>query len=89
VTFSVQLSKDAQQYLDRLDSTTKGRVVSRVDEVAVDPFSHHTKPLAGRPGVRAARVGGYRIVFAVDVVSKIVKISDIGPRGQVYRGLSS
>ena len=59
----------------------------RIDQIAADPYGPHTKPLTNLAGRRAARVGDYRIVFTVDDDDKVVSISDIGPRGQIYRRL--
>lgn len=36
---------------------------------------------------RAARVGALRNVFTVDRDRRLVEVSDIGPRGQIYRRL--
>ena len=52
-----------------------------------NPFGPHTKPLAGPGAHRSARVGALRIVFTVDRDRRFVDVSDIGPRGQIYRGL--
>jgi hypothetical protein len=34
-----------------------------------------------------SRIGGWRIIFSVNRDRRLVGVSDIGPRGQVYRGL--
>jgi len=52
-----------------------------------DPFHSGTKPLHGTIGLRAARVGGWRIVYEPVIANGHLLISDIGPRGQVYRNL--
>ena len=83
--FDVQLSRSAERYLERLPRDVQRRVVSRLDQIGEDPFAAHTKPLAGPAGRRAARVGGLRIVFTVDRDRRIVEVSDIGPRGEIYR----
>ena len=85
--FNVQLSRSAEHYLERLPRDVQRRVVSRLDQVSEDPFGAHTKPLAGPGSRRAARVGGLRIVFTVDRERRVVEVSDIGPRGDIYRRL--
>jgi mRNA-degrading endonuclease RelE of RelBE toxin-antitoxin system len=59
----------------------------RIDQIAADPYGPLTKPLTNLSGRRAARVGDYRIVFTVDDDDKTIGISDIGPRGRIYRRL--
>ncbi len=87
MSYRVELARDAARYLRRLGRAEQLRMIRRTDQLADDPFGPHTKPLTNLPGRRAARVGGYRIVFTVDQDAKVVRISDIGPRGQVYRDL--
>ena len=87
MTFDVQLSRAAERYLERLPRDVQRRVVSRLDQIGDDPIGAHTKPLAGPGGRRAARVGGLRIVFTVDGDRHVVEVSDIGPRGEIYRQL--
>jgi mRNA interferase RelE/StbE len=85
--FELRLSRDAERYVERLDTPTRARIINRLNQIASDPFGPITKPLEGHHGMRAARVGGYRIIFSVDVGTREVLVSDIGPRGQIYRGL--
>jgi mRNA interferase RelE/StbE len=87
VSFEVRLSRSAVRYLERVPRDAQVRVVARLDQVAAEPFGPHTKPLAGPGDRRAARVGALRIVFTVDPDRRIVEVSDIGPRGQIYQHL--
>lgn len=63
------------------------RIVGRLTQLAEDPFGPYTKPLQGAAGDRSSRVGGLRIVYTVDRDRRLVEVSDIGPRGQIYRRL--
>lgn len=58
-----------------------------MEQIAEDPHGPHAKGLTHTGGLRSARVGGWRIIFAVDDGNRILDVVDIGPRGQVYRGL--
>ena len=87
MSYAVELSRDAARYLRRLGRSDQERMARRIEQIAADPYGAHTKPLTNPAGRRAARVGDYRIVFAVDDEARVVAISDIGPRGQVYRRL--
>ena len=83
--FDVELSQSAERYLERLPRDVQRRIVARLDEIAEDPFGRHTKPLTGPGGRRGARVGGLRMVFTVDRARQLVEVSEIGPRGDIYR----
>jgi mRNA interferase RelE/StbE len=87
VTYPIEYTRSARAYLARLDRRTQERIKDAVDELAADPFGAGTKPLHGVGKLRTARVGGWRIVYTVDSVGKVVVIVAIGPRGQVYRDL--
>lgn len=64
------------------------RVATKLDEIARDPFSlAFSKPLREAGGLRSARVGSLRIVFEVDRAVRVVDVVDIGPRGDIYRGI--
>lgn len=85
--YEVRLSRQAESYLARLPRPVQQRVVNRLLQIAENPFGLYTKPLTGLPGYRAARVGDWRIVFTVDATGEAVNVSDIGPRGEIYRNL--
>ncbi len=87
MTFEVRLARAAADYLRRPDRRSQERVIQRLDQIAADPFGPYSKPLTNLAGRRSARVGGWRIIFTVDVGARIVAVSDIAPRGEVYRRL--
>lgn len=85
MSFEVILARSAERYLERLPRDAQRRVVERLAQLATEPYGSHSKPLQGRAGERSSRVGGWRIIFTVDRDRELVEISDIGPRGQIYR----
>ncbi len=87
MTYRIHTARRAADYLRRLDARSQARILQRLDEIAADPYGPHTKPLTGVGGQRVARVGGWRIVFAVDTAARIVNVNAIRPRGEVYRRL--
>jgi mRNA interferase RelE/StbE len=85
--YEIRLSRRAESYLRRLDARTRQRIISRLQQIADEPFGPHTKPLKNLFGRRSARVGGWRIIFDVNEQEQAVNVSSIGPRGEVYRDL--
>ena len=85
MSYRIELSREAARYLRHLSRSDQERMARRIAQIATDPYGPYTKPLTNLAGCRAARVGGYRIIFTVDDKAQVVHISDIGPRGQVYR----
>jgi mRNA interferase RelE/StbE len=85
VTYRIKLSSRAERDLDRLGRDTQERMMKRLEQLAEDPFdSRLSGPLTNQGGLRKSRVGGWRIVFSVDVSARAVNIVMIEPRGQVY-----
>lgn len=83
--YDIILSRQASRYLDRLDRTAQNRIVDRLDQLAEDPLGPFTKPLTNAEGLLSSRVGTWRIVYRIDEAAQEVLVSDIAPRGDVYR----
>ena len=64
------------------------RVYVRLREIEADPYEARLGELLhGRDdGLRRSRVGDVRILYYVDDVVEVVDVTDIGPRGDVYKG---
>jgi mRNA-degrading endonuclease RelE of RelBE toxin-antitoxin system len=84
LTLKIAVSKDAASYMESLDKTLCGRVKDKIRELSNDPFNIRlSKPLKGS-GKRTARVGSYRILFVI-IDGNVLFVSDVGPRGKIYR----
>ena len=77
------LSQSAAKYLEELNEPVKGRVKAALRRLEQEPPQSDIKALAGQDGYRL-RVGGYRVLFGVEAGTVVV--TDIGLRGQVYKG---
>lgn len=88
MSYQVDLSAEAEKVLDRVGRDTEKRLRKRLHELAADPFDPRiSKLLTQAGGKRSARVGDWRIVYAVNRELKRVQVVTIRPRGQVYRQL--
>ena len=86
MTYRVVVANEAEKILDRLDRPTERRIRSRFVQIAEDPFDPRISgPLSERPGIRKSRVGGWRILFAVDREAKALYVVTVDTRGQVYK----
>jgi mRNA-degrading endonuclease RelE of RelBE toxin-antitoxin system len=74
VSYEVRISRDAQRYIERLDPTTRRRILHRLDELAIAPMAKGSKAVVGRGGLRASRVGDERIIFAVDLEAAVINV---------------
>lgn len=83
MALQVKLTGTPYRYLKSLDKPTRDRVTAKLKEIAADPLnSRFSKPLSSS-SKRSSRVGSYRILF--EIRGEVLEVSDIGPRGQIYR----
>jgi mRNA interferase RelE/StbE len=85
VRYQVRLSDRAAKDLDRLNRQTQERMVRRLEQIGEAPQDpRFSIMLTGQGGLRRSRVGGWRIIFALDEEDKAVNVLTIERRGQVY-----
>lgn len=87
MTFGFNLSRNASNYVRRLDGKSQARIANAIRALCEDPFGPGTKPLRAAGSRRSLRVGGWRVIYEVDVAGQRLLIGDVGPRGEVYRNL--
>lgn len=86
--YTLRLSDEAAKTLTRLDRPTLRRVTKRFDDLCSDPFDARlSAALIGQDGIRKSRIGGWRILFRVNLDHIEVRILTIARRGQVYKSL--
>jgi len=86
LTYRIQLSLPAKKQLDRLDQVTTNRLLDRLKELALEPYSPRiSKAVKMIPGQRTSRVGDWRIIYRVNVTNREILIISFRPRGEAYR----
>ena len=74
------------EVLDRLDRPTERRIRQRIVHLAEDPFDPRlSAAVTEREAVRKSRVGGWRILFTVDLAAEVMYVLTIDTRGRVYK----
>jgi mRNA interferase RelE/StbE len=86
VRYHVRLSHRAAKDLDKLSGDARDRILHRLEQLAEDPFDPRlSSQLTNQRGLRKSRVGGWRIIFAVDEEHRILDVVTVERRGQVYQ----
>ena len=75
----------AERELDNLPRAVRERVRSRLDALQAEPRPPCTAALQGRGGLLRARVGDFRILYAVQDDAGLVVVERIAHRRDVYR----
>jgi mRNA interferase RelE/StbE len=79
----VEFERRAQKDLERLDPQVKQRVLSAIGRLADDPGSADLRRLTGGAQSRL-RVGDWRVIIELDIISRTIIVERILPRGRAY-----
>lgn len=82
--YSVALTSSAEKELKRLSSQLTARIVSRLENLALNPRPAGCKKLKGGDNEWRIRVGDYRAVYTIDDTKLMVEVTRIRHRNAVY-----
>jgi len=82
--YSIRTTNTFERSMRRLREDARYRVWERIVEIQSNPYAY--KELGGQlKGLRVARVGDYRITYAIDERQKRVIMVAIRPRERAYQ----
>jgi mRNA interferase RelE/StbE len=84
MNYQVIIRDAAQKSLAALPHQDYINVRNAIAALGANPRPHGCKKLRGRDGWRI-RVGNYRVIYRIDDPSRIVRVTHVGHRGDVYR----
>ena len=84
--YSVELSQNAQKFLDKLDSHIEERIENTLKRLENNPFPSDLKFMGRERGEKIFRyrIGDYRALYSVDESTKIILVIKIDRRPRVY-----
>jgi mRNA interferase RelE/StbE len=82
--YAVQLKPSARKELESLPDNVLARIVIKLESLAGDPRPSGCKKLTGYKDQWRIRVGDWRIVYIVDDATKLVSVTRIAHRREVY-----
>ena len=85
-SYRLQIKESAAKELESL-GTRKDRekIVTRINALATDPRPNGSENLEGEENRYRVRQGNYRVVYSIDDRKRVVVITKIGDRKDVYR----
>jgi mRNA interferase RelE/StbE len=83
--YRVVVERSAEKDLKRLSSEIRSRAVTAIRLLAENPRPVGSRKLAGTENDWRVRVGQYRIVYEIADLIRIVRITRVRHRGEVYR----
>ena len=86
MTYKVELARQAEKALDRLDRVTEKRIRDRLKELSLNPSDQRlTDDVIMKEGKKYSRVGDWRVIFRVEEVDKVIFVTAIQHRSKAYR----
>ena len=82
--YSLEIKRSAQKELDALEDGLFARIDRKILALADDPRVAGCKKLRGYRDQWRVRIGDWRIVYIIDDVAKVVTITRIAHRREVY-----
>jgi mRNA interferase RelE/StbE len=83
--YRIEVTHKADKDIEKLDRKTIGRILTRLNELAVNPFDQRISgPVEMGQGERKSRVGDWRIIYEVDQASHTINVIAIRPRKRAY-----
>ncbi|MDZ7886556.1 MAG: type II toxin-antitoxin system RelE/ParE family toxin [Mycobacterium sp.] len=83
--YSIEIETSAAKQIARLQRGEQVRVAKAIKELAADPRPSGCTKLSGTTSSYRVRVGNYRIVYMVEDAIRVVTVTRVGHRREVYR----
>ena len=84
VRYSIEIKHSAQKELDALDNSVFNRIDRKILALADNPRPPGCKKLSGYRDQWRVRVGDWRVVYLIDDEAKLVTITRVAHRREVY-----
>ena len=81
--YEILFDKPAQKFILKQPPAQRIRLLAAIKRL---PDEGDRKTLKGSPGYFRLRVGDYRVIYTVENKKLIVRIVNVGNRGDVYKG---
>jgi mRNA interferase RelE/StbE len=82
--YSVEIKSPARKELEALPDELLARVIRKLDTLADSPRPAGCRKLKGYKDQWRIRVGDWRVVYIIDDAAKLVSITRIAHRREVY-----
>lgn len=81
MNYTILYEKPALKFIKKQPKEQQRRILEAIHEL---PDRGDIKQMKGHSDLLRLRVGSYRIIYSVDNGKLIVRVIDVGNRGQIY-----
>jgi mRNA interferase RelE/StbE len=82
--YSVKVKDSARKELEAVPDSVLGRIIHRIESLAEAPRPVGCKKLKGYSDHWRVRVGDWRVIYIIDDVAKLVRVTRIAHRREAY-----
>ena len=83
-SYEILWKSSAERELRNIDSSTIPRIIEAIELLADNPFPSQCRKLRGSERNYRIRVGDYRVIYQVDVKTKVIIIFHVRHRKEAY-----
>ena len=80
--YKIEFDKRAIKFISKQPKPQRERLFKAI---SILPLSGDIKAMQGHPGYFRLRVGDYRVIYTVDNNVLIVRVIEVGNRGDIYK----
>jgi mRNA interferase RelE/StbE len=85
--YSVTFARSARKELEKLPPSAAQRVIERIEILMTHPRPSGAIKLHGNKDLWRLRVGDYRVIYSIDDSTRVIDISAVRHRRDVYRDI--
>ncbi len=86
MSYTINFTKKAAKSFQKIPAKFGNKIICALKELSQNPYSFESvKKLEGQDGYRL-RVGDYRVIYDIVDEIRIIRVSKVGTRGDVYKG---
>jgi mRNA interferase RelE/StbE len=82
--YEIVFARSARKELQALSYDIAGRILNKIELLALNPRSSGSKKLRGHSNLWRIRVGEYRVIYSIDDDRRIVDVSVVRHRSEAY-----
>jgi mRNA interferase RelE/StbE len=82
--YAVNIKPSARKELESLSDRLLARLIVKIDGLAAEPRPSGCKKLRGYKDLWRIRLGEYRVVYIIDDLRKLVSVTRVAHRKDVY-----
>lgn len=84
-TYSVTIKKSAAKSIEKLPKHVVARIILAIRDLSENPRPAGVKKLVANEDLWRIRVGDYRVVYWIEDDIKVVDVTQVAHRSDVYR----